>query len=489
MALVPGFEYDVFVSYTHVDDAQVEESEGWISRLVRLLKPKLRQRLANSDDLKIFLDNSEVTASFQLDQLLEAARGSALFLAVGSPNYVARDNTLVELRAFLGQVKDPSRLFLIEYLPLRKEESYPALLRDNFRAKFWELNRDRSFPVPLTPRTNPAEYTSKLDALAVDISDKLHILKLLPKPFRSDFGQQNRFVQDSPLRSGAPVTSGRSLKGVLIAQTTDELEDEADQIRSFLRQFYDEVNLLPTGGYPQGGDVFRSGFRSDLEMATLFVQLLGKHPGRKPPDLPEGYTRFQFNAARQANVRILQWRRPDLDCDSVQDLEYREMLKSETVIASGLEALKNQILKEVRKVKTGARPIKASTVFINADARDLSIAREVERECVENALTAILPMSGSPSEATRTDLAENLIDCDILVFIYGDTTQEWIRSQLKFFNKVRPKRDAAPKLLAICSGPPPKPDIGISFPNARLIKCPSGWDIEPLRKLLLELVE
>jgi len=108
---------------------------------------------------------------------------------------------------------------------------------------------------------------------------------------------------------------------------------------------------------------------------------------------------------------------------------------------------------------------------------------------VQNALTAILPATGPSSEETRRDLEENLIDCDVLLFFYGNTTQAWIRHQLMRFNKVRPQRESSPKLLAICSGPPPKPEIGISFPDARVIDCPTGWNIEAIKKLITELGE
>jgi hypothetical protein len=99
-------------------------------------------------------------------------------------------------------------------------------------------------------------------------------------------------------------------------------------------------------------------------------------------------------------------------------------------------------------------------------------------------------MSGPSAEANRKDLAENLTDCDVLLFIYGETTQDWIRTQLRFFGKVKPRRDSDPKLLAICSGPPPqKPDIGMSIPNAHVIKCPEGWDMATISDLLRGLVQ
>jgi hypothetical protein len=168
------------------------------------------------------------------------------------------------------------------------------------------------------------------------------------------------------------------------------------------------------------------------------------------------------------------------------------MLTAETVVASGLEAFKGQVLtwarqrrQEIRKTPFNSQ---SPTVFINADNKDMKIAKEIERECLQRAMTTFLPMTGPSSEANRKDLAENLTDCDVLLFIYGDTSQDWIRSQLRFFGKIKPKRDADPKLLAIWNGPPaPKPDIGVTFPNAHVINCPEGWDMATIRTLLAEL--
>jgi hypothetical protein len=276
---------------------------------------------------------------------------------------------------------------------------------------------------------------------------------------------------------------------ILLAQCTDDIEEEAEQLRRYLKQFESEVMLLPANGYPQGGDVFRESIRADMEHAGLFVQLLGKRAGRTPPDLPEGYTRVQLEAAKAAAIPIMQWRHPELDVNAVANNDYRALLTAETVVASGLEAFKQQILAWVRAPLAKPRVTRSSTVFINADLKDLDIAKEVERECLRKALTTILPMSSPSAEANLKDLEENLTECDVLVFIYGETTEGWIRSQLRRFSKVKYKREAEPKLLAICSGPPPKGEIGISFPNAQLVNCPDGWNLGPIRSLISGIVE
>jgi len=491
MAILPGYEYDLFVSYAHADNSMDEEQEGWVAQFVNRLEAALRQRLGTSQELAIFRDRSVVMANSRLPDLLTATKGSAVFLAVGSPSYVAREWTRRELETFVERNNDLSRLFVVECLPLNSGDSYPRPLDDNIRVPFWKPCGPRSIPMPLSLHSDREQFSTLIHTVANDIAKKLLSLRLLPRPAKREPPAIVAASYDSAAEGKGGAKPATDRKTVLLAQTTEDVEEEAEQLRSMLAQFDAEIEVLPVSGYPQGGEDFKAAFDADLARADVFVQLLGKRPGRTPPDLPEGYTRFQAGAAKAAEVVVLQWRRPDLDLESVADAGYKAMLKGETVIASGLEAFKLQILKEVRKNQRPVPRAKTSTVFINADDKDMKFAKEVERECVKNALTAILPMSGSSAEAEsiRKDLEENLVDCDMLVFIYGDTTQNWIRGQLKFFNKVKPNRKSEPKLLAICSGPPAKPEIGISFPDAHLIDCPNGWDLEGIRKLILEIGE
>jgi hypothetical protein len=369
------------------------------------------------------------------------------------------------------------------------DEKYPPPLENHVRLEFWKPSKHRHTPMSLSPSSDREEFVSLVHSLAADLRDKLMVMRVLPKARAVPYRLPNPAtgcadeVDHSRLKLGG--TARR--KTILLGQGTDDVEDELEQMRRFLGQFDNEVYVLPTTGYPQGGEAFKAAVGADLAQSGLFVQLLGRRAGRKPPDLPEGYTLCQLEAARAAKVPIMQWRHPDLETNALADPFYKEIVIAETVVASGLEAFKRQILEWVREPQERPRVTRSSTVFINADDKDMTIAKQVERECLANALTTILPMSGPSSETNRKDLAETLTECDVLVFIYGDTTQDWIRAQLRFFSKVKSKRESEPRLLAICSGPPPKADIGISFPNAHIINCPDGWNLEPIRKLIQEV--
>src|SRR5215831_14114475 len=101
MAIVPGFEYDLFVSYAHADNLPEEGEEGWVGQFVKRLVPVLRQRLGGAEALKVFFDSRATAANYDLAELLIAVRQSALFLAISSPGYAARDWPRQELEAFV----------------------------------------------------------------------------------------------------------------------------------------------------------------------------------------------------------------------------------------------------------------------------------------------------------------------------------------------------------------------------------------------------
>jgi hypothetical protein len=490
MAIVPGFEYDLFVSYAHADDLPEEGDEGWVGQFVKRLEPALRQRLGGDEKLRIFFDNRETGANYELTELLTAVRQSALLLAVSSPGYAARGWPRQELETFVGQTHDPSRLFAVECLPVGADECLPAALENHYRVKLWKPSGPKNTPMPL-PIADGVEFKPLIHYLAAEIRDKLLSMKNLPNSRAGTPARKGLVVDAEGAKApGAARDASRngSKKTVLVSQPTDDIEEEAEQLRSYLKQYEDAITLVPVMGYPQGGEAFKAAFGQDLDQADLFIQLLGHRAGRLPPDLPEGYTRYQFEAAKTAGVPIMQWRRPDLDVQAVSDPTYKSMVAADTVVASGLEAFKRQILDWVRDSlsRSQRRPeARAATVFINADNSDMNVARDVERECLRHALTTILPIAGVSSEETRKDLEESLTDCDVLLFIYGETTPAWIRSQLRQFSKIRPQRQADPKLLAICNGPPrDKPDIGVTFPNAHVINCPDGWNIEQIGALI-----
>ena len=95
MAQIPGFKYDIFISYTHNDNHSPTDAPGWVDRFHDALESQLRYRRGFSD-LTIWRDeeldgNTEFNISIE-----EKIKHSALFLfliqgTIPNPNIVARN--------------------------------------------------------------------------------------------------------------------------------------------------------------------------------------------------------------------------------------------------------------------------------------------------------------------------------------------------------------------------------------------------------------
>jgi len=463
-----SFEYDIFISYAHADDVADASGKGWVAQFQEALRKLLPQRLLGNTPV-IFFDHAEVASNHQLSKLRTAARNSAIFLAIVSPTYAARPWTREELAAFTGgndwNDADATRLFAVECLEPDDRQAYPTPLDTHLATPFWETHDQLAMPL----RPSQEQYSIKLTKVANDIAKKL-------KQIREAAAQTA-----ATAAAARPAASGPT---VLLAQTTDDLEEASEQLRSYLGQF--KIPALPAEPYPQGGDAFRAAFTQDLARASLYVQLLGGSPGRRPPDMPEGYTAYQAATARAKAVPIMQWRSPELKLDAVANAEHRLLLGGEHVIVDSLEGFKAAVVRQASKPPQTAGPPPASNlVFIDAALDDLELARQIQSELTQ---PSALPELSGPPEAVLADLEDNIVDCSVLVLVNGRTTPLWVRAQLRLYTKLRGKRAAPPRVLEVVVEPPENKEHGMRFEELRRVRVRGALDQGLLDKAALRPV-
>lgn len=470
MAYVPGYQHDVFVSYAHADDVLDAAGHRWVSRFIELLREALRQRLAGTGDLRVFFDSASLHANHQMEELLAAARGSAIFLAIASRSYAARDWTRRELQAFADASGDTRRLFAVECMPLDPGETYPEPLKGHKRLPFWRsAGPESQAPRAISEGFDPESFHQRIVDLAEQMRGQLMALR------------RGAGTAEPHTASGQPAATQTSApphaRTVVLAQVTDDLEAMRDNLRRHLEQF--GITVLPQDDYPQGGTEFRAAFEQDLSAGAVFVQLLGPYAGRMPRELPEGYTRFQHEAAKARGLDILQWRHPALDLATVADERHRALLSGEAVMAEGFETFKNEVrAAAVRPPPPDGRQAADALVFLNSVPEDRAIAHALRTELRRHEVQVALPATGGTAEEIRVDLEENLIDCDALVLVYGQAAPVWVRGQLRLFNKLRSRREAPPRVLAVYTGPPmEKPDLDFHVPG--LVEINSQGEVVP----------
>jgi hypothetical protein len=470
MAYVPGFVNDVFISYARADNDAVSHLDGWVRRFVTNLEQQLKFRigLSNKEELKIFFDERDLHSNSHLDTLKKNAQESAAFVAIVSPSYVVRDWTKAELNAFLNGQDAADRIFCIESLP--PEVPYPDALNGRFYTKFWTQRERSETKSPLSP--DESSWTSKIQDVADDIKNLLRKLR------------ESRGL-DAAGKANVPLASivAEPNRTVLLAQVTDDLDDDRDQVRRYLEQF--DVSVLPRGTYPQGGEDFRKAFEADLLKANFFVQLVGQHASRCPPDMQQGYARFQYERVKrevhQRAVSILVWRRPDLDLASIVHRD-RELLSVPEMLTMSFQSFKSEVIREIEQAGLKEKQLAPKEslgsdllVFVNSVQEDQMVAHRVQRDFEHNGCTALLPLYGGDAAVWREDLEEKIIWCDALALVYGEAQPRWISSQVMAYSKLKRRRNEPVRVFLICHAPPrPKQKHGVAMPELREI----DYDLE-----------
>jgi len=500
MPYADSYRNDIFVSYAHVDNLPGLAPEPWISRFTHLLDTSLKQRLGCGEALRVYFDRRDLRTNDDLEEVLAEAEASAVFLAISSPSYVSRDWTMRELEAFLQRPGAASRLFVLDMLPLDDDAAYPPPLRAKARAKFWQTHGTESRAAStLDIELDRMLYGQRLLALADEMKHQLVELRRDPAlaplsetPGRtaSDRPAFESRPDDRPEAGAAKVAAtpqshrAPPQRGtVLLAQATDELELEREQVLAYLEQL--GIGVLPAHDYPQGGAEFVEAFRRDLDQADLIVQLLGRAVGRRPPDLADGYTRTQFELATESGKPTMLWHHPSIVAEEVSSPWLREALVSENVIVSGLEGFKADIgrrLKAIHAPKTTNVP---SLVYVGADRSDIDVAQRLQRTLTARDIPVVIPTFEGSAEEIRRDLEENIAASDALVFVHGAAPINWVRGNLRRLHKLISLRESPPKAVAIVSTPPPeKGDIGMALPYLQTVDCFEDSDFGALLTLL-----
>ncbi len=454
MAYARGSKYDVFVSYALADNAVLGEADhGWVTLFAGELRIALRQRLGAgiSDDLKFFFSPQQSSGgNYTVEDFLSDARAAAVMVSVLSPSYVAlRDGgqqpfAMLEVEAFLADSDACDRLFVAEVLPLSRDDILNPVLRGKRPVEFmYEASSGLKMRIEPTDLERRSTFLDKLHDLAGAISHELKKINARP--------------------TGQPTAE--LLGTVLLAQVTEDLDDERDQVRRHLEQF--GVRILPqSGAYPADAALFEAAFAKDLSQVDMMVQLLSRAAGRSP----KGYVYTQAHLAARAGKPIVQWRHPSLKLDEITDPVQRQLLEGETVLAEGLEGFKTEFVARLRALFEPKPTPQASRnghlIFINSSEADSATSTLLDRELKKRGLNSVLPMRrGGTAQEIRKDLERSIVNCDALMLVYGSKL-EWLRAQIFSYNKLKSRRERPVNWLAVYNEPPGgKEPIGINLPE------------------------
>lgn len=391
-----GEVVDIFVSYADADnEVPAGATQGWVTTLVGELQKVLRRKLGGTG-ARIWMDHHLAANRNVTEELLDKVGRSRAFLLVMSPGYQASTWCQREVAHYVATASSRGRtqsVFPIEIEPVNRAAWQPAI-RSLSPVRFW-YRREESIAPKLAgfPRPQPDEdslYWKNVNELAHLIAQRL---------------------RSEPEGASAPIAS------VVVAETTDDLEPARQSVVSALRQRGDVV-VLPSVDYPRGneGD-FLAGVRNDLGNASLYVQLLGQHMGRRAPGSARTFVEMQSDEAlhRASSLQVMQWCTPELASESISEPRYRDVLTSEHVSRVGLEEFRRGVLQRLDEM-VGAgkraevalvRRVVPVSVVVEADEESVTGEMRPANVATLSALGLSLYVQAAPEDR---DFADSIAD-------------------------------------------------------------------------------
>jgi TIR domain len=357
VGLLPQFEYDVFVSYAHEDNALPEGTQaryGWVTTLAANLNIG-----PNVTSKSIFIDHQLKPGDAFDEDLRRKVERSAVLVILLSQKYIDSQWCGLELNHFVASHNfDSARLrdvFVVELAPFDHLEGVPPeiknLRRQLIHGKFWDRPKDspayRLAGYPTPGESGAADlYWTATRELTQALDDRLRLLR--GRSAAAPAAQASE--PPAAVFSSSRESSTQAPGAILLADVTDDLETSRDEMRTFLKK--EGLRVLPEGDYVAlSSTEFDQAFAEDLNQSALFVQLLTPTPGRKLKGFAAPLPQAQFARAKASGISILQW------CESVPlpgaigDPAHDALFRTAHLHAVNLERFKEEVADKYRRLQ------------------------------------------------------------------------------------------------------------------------------------------
>ena len=448
-AFVPGFDYDVFLSYAWVNnqvDPGTQQVLGWVSLFREGLRQGVDGELGRTDASRLYVDTGELDKNRGWGKQLEKALDrTAVFVMVLSPGYVRSPACLGEIAHFKkviesngnNKIWDSGRLFIVRMRPLSTDaddwpEDFPP---DKFQDYLGPSHNDNPLgyrffieesgrPTPKQLKPTDTLYQDTLEEIRVQVAKQLKTMKKAAKA-ASAAPTPVISTPSNTVHTGA--TPGRgTTPTVLLAKTTDDLRKTAKELESWCESA--RIRVLPEKPWPSGPQEFQQAYRAALKEAHLVVQLLSDLTAEADETFfPVGREKWQFDAAKNAGINVFRLRNSDIDLASIESETHRELVSEADVRPDEQARFFEEVVERVQRafeVGVGPPPdAEKRRAMIKFNKDDNAVIQMLERLAQKN-VQCRTSKNGRP-------LLDRLreIPFDGLIVVLGECDDDWLEDR------------------------------------------------------------
>ncbi|NNM23295.1 MAG: toll/interleukin-1 receptor domain-containing protein [Flavobacteriaceae bacterium] len=478
MAYVPGFEYDIFISYAHLDNKpMLHQKEGWINEFYKYLEFMLNKRCGREGRLKIWWDNRAMDGNVYFDDAIaDGIKKSALMICFNSTSYESSDYCQQELSTFYEKAKTDTL-----GLKVGHRARIVHVLLENIPFKDWpqELEGVNAYPI------HDAELEKDLgDPLETTSKKFLEQLKIIRDAVWALLDAMS--TETAKEESSIITNDDKSDRfTVYLAEVSDSLRSVRKRLIAELeKQGYHAIVGTPP---PDQAGAHEAAVLEALGESQLSVHLLDHIPGREiVGDSDHWYPQKQAMIALEHEVDQIIWLPEHTDLDDIDEPSYKLWMEEleegnlankdfdfirgskSTLAQKVIDHIEQLIQKEDLNQEIHAQshdgPV---SVLLDFHENDNKFVRQLTNSLTEHQImTYYAPCEDDPMN-NEEKLRDRLRESKKFVFLYGDVEPDWINERVKSTLKKLidcDRYDAGKDDIIIYMTPPEKDSSLINLP-------------------------
>nr|MBP6315530.1 toll/interleukin-1 receptor domain-containing protein [Chitinophagaceae bacterium] len=476
MSFVPGYEYDIFISYAHIDNVAFPgQADGWIEQFYKNLVLMLAKRFGRMDTVKVWWDSKKLDGSVQFNQSIASGiEKSAIMICLNSPGYVASQYCQMELDTFYKKaIADP------QGLNVGDRSRIVHVLLNNIPHTQWPSELSGTTGFPFHDAEESDDFGDTIDTLSNEFRSQMQQVRDAVWNILNDFRKKPAVI-DEP--EELIREEGGNDFSIYIGEVADTLRTSRKRLISELeKKGYTVICGIPP---PDEAKAHEAATIEALKKSDVAIHLLDEYPGREIVGSNDiWYPQKQVELSLETENPQMIWVPSELDTTTVEDEKYRLFLqKLEAGNASAKELefvrgskgnLSQQIIDFVDQMK-GRQMIKniddgKLSVLLDTHFSDQIYALDLSKMLLENNIQPFVnPQEDDPRKNINM-LGDRISQVRKLIFLYGNVSKEWILERMSVALQLIITNNYPIEDFFIYMAPPQKDKSGIAL-NQRFLK-------------------
>ncbi|MFX0555799.1 toll/interleukin-1 receptor domain-containing protein [Maribacter sp. CXY002] len=489
MAFVNGYEYDIFISYAHVDNISFpNQGDGWIKQFYQNINLMLAKRFGRMDMVKIWWDTKKLDGSVLFDDsIAEGIRKSAIMICLNSPGYMASEYCQKELELFYDKANEEA-----VGLKVGDQTRILHVLMNNLPFQEWPKQLGGTTGFPFHDAETKEDFGDTVETISPIFKAQMRHLKDAVFKLLDNFNK----LGDQP---GTPILSNNSPNTVLNGKAEDAnnptsdftiyMSEVPDTLRSPRKRIISELTkkgyrIISAIPPPHEVEPLKEATEKALGKAKMVVNLLDIYPGREIVDkADEWYPKFQTEISLSADVPQMIWLPSDSDYSEIEEAEYRNFLtqleegtlvkKDYEFIKGSKSTLSKQIMDFAETIKSKSKPsdIKKDeiSVLLDTHENDHLFALDLSKTLLLHQIRPFINPQEDDPGSNLEFLSKRMSKVNKLIFLYGNVSKEWVIERINYALQLILINNYPIEDFYIYMAPPHKEDDQISI-NQRLLK-------------------